>query len=60
MLAKNLQQFSILRLAESGCTDAQIQAVTNQSAEMAAVHRKRASRKVLSRAAHAKRTKHES
>lgn len=60
MLATNLQQFSILRLAESGCTDAQIQAVTNQSTETVVVHRKRASRKVLSRTAHAKRTKHES
>jgi hypothetical protein len=55
-----VRKLSIVGLAESGCTDAQIQAVTNQSAKRVAFYRKRASRKILSRAAYAARTKHES
>jgi integrase len=47
-----LRKLAIVRLAEAGCSDAQIQAVTNQSPEMVAYYRKRANRKVLSRAAH--------
>lgn len=47
-----LRKLAIVRLAEAGCTDAQIQAITNQSAEMVAYYRKRANRKVLSKAAH--------
>jgi hypothetical protein len=46
-----LRKLSIIRLAEAGCTDAEIQAVTNQSAEMVAYYRKKASRKALSKAA---------
>jgi hypothetical protein len=38
-------------LAEAGCTDAQIQAISNQSPQKVAQYRKRASRKKLSRAA---------
>lgn len=48
-----LRKLSIIRLAEAGCTDAQIQAITNQSPEMVAYYRKRATRKFLSRSAHA-------
>jgi DNA-binding CsgD family transcriptional regulator len=47
-----LRKLAIVRLAEAGCTDAQIQAITNQSPEMVAFYRKRANRKILSRAAH--------
>ncbi|SDW65849.1 Phage integrase family protein [Celeribacter indicus] len=47
-----LRKLAIVRLAEAGCTDAQIQAVTNQSPEMVAYYRRRASRKILSKAAH--------
>ena len=47
-----LRKLAIVRLAEAGCSDAQIQAITNQSAEMVPYYRKRASRVVLSRAAH--------
>lgn len=47
-----LRKLSIVRLAEAGCTDAQIQAITNQSPEMVAYYRKHANRKVLSRAGH--------
>lgn len=46
-----LRKLAIIRLAEAGCTDAQIQAVTNQSAQTVAYYRKRASRKRLSKAA---------
>ncbi len=46
-----LRKLAIIRLAEAGCTDAQIQAVTNQSPEMVAYYRKRANRKLLSKAA---------
>jgi len=44
-----------VNLAEAGCSDAEIQAVTNQSAEMVAFYRKRADRKRLSAAAHRRR-----
>ncbi len=56
-----LRKLAIVRLAEAGCTDAQIQAITNQTPEMVAYYRRRASRKTLSKAAHAgaERTKHE-
>ena len=47
-----LRKLAIVRLAEAGCTDAQIQAITNQSPEMVAYYRKHANRKVLSRAGH--------
>ncbi|WP_136441597.1 tyrosine-type recombinase/integrase [Pacificoceanicola onchidii] len=46
-----LRKLAIIELAESGATDAQIQAVTGQSAEMVAFYRAKASRKALSRAA---------
>lgn len=46
-----LRKLSIVRLAEAGWTDAEIQAVTNQSAEMVAFYRKRASRKIMTRKA---------
>lgn len=46
-----LRKLAIVRLAEAGCSDAQIQAITNQSAQTVAYYRKRASRKILSRAA---------
>lgn len=45
-----LRKLSIIRLAEAGCTDAQIQAITNQSPEMVAFYRKKANRKRLSKA----------
>lgn len=47
-----LRKLAIVELAEAGASDAQIQAVTNQSAEMVAYYRKRASRFALSKAAH--------
>ena len=46
-----LRKLAIVRLAEAGCTDAQIQAISNQSPQKVAQYRKRASRKKLSRAA---------
>lgn len=46
-----LRKVAIIRLAEAGCTDAQIQAATNQSAEMVRYYRTKASRKNLSKAA---------
>ncbi|MEO1952977.1 tyrosine-type recombinase/integrase [Thioclava sp.] len=54
-----LRKLAIVRLAEAGCSDAQIQAITNQSPQMVAYYRKRASRKIMSKAAHkmAERTK---
>lgn len=51
-----LRKLAIIRLAEAGSTDAEIQAVTNQSPEMVAFYRKKASRKALSRAAQRRRT----
>lgn len=50
-----LRKLAIIRLAEAGCSDAQIQAVTGQSAEMVAYYRKRASRKALSKSAQERR-----
>lgn len=50
-----LRKLAIVQLAESGASDAEIQAVTNQSAEMAAFYRKRANRKKLSKAAQMRR-----
>ena len=50
-----LRKLAITRLAEAGCSDAEIQAVTNQSAEMVAYYRKMADRKKLSRAAQQRR-----
>lgn len=46
-----LRKLAIVRLAEAGCSDAEIQAVTDQSMEMVAYYRKQANRKVLSRSA---------
>jgi integrase len=50
-----LRKLAIIRLAEAGCSDAEIQAVTGQSAEMVAFYRSKASRKTLSRAAQKRR-----
>ena len=50
-----LRKVAIIRLAEAGCSDAQIQAVTNQSAEMVRYYRTKASRKNLSKAAFKRR-----
>lgn len=50
-----LRKLAIVQLAEAGCTDAEIQAVTNQSAEMDAYYRKRASGRRLSKAAQSRR-----
>lgn len=44
-----LRKLAIIQLAESGATDAEIQAITNQSLEMIAYYRRRANRRVLSR-----------
>lgn len=46
-----LRKLAIVRLAEAGCTDAQIQAITGQTPEIIAYYRKRASRAVLSKQA---------
>lgn len=46
-----LRKPSCVRLAEAGCSDAQIQAITDQSAEMVAYYRRLASRKRLSKEA---------
>ncbi|WP_170332552.1 hypothetical protein [Ruegeria arenilitoris] len=46
-----LRKLAIVRLPEAGCSDAEIQAVTNQRAEMVAYYRKRADRRMLSKAA---------
>ncbi len=50
-----LRKLAIVRLAEAGCSDAEIQAVTNQSAEMVAYYRKKADRRRLSKAAQTRR-----
>lgn len=50
-----LRKLAIVRLAEAGCSDAEIQAVTGQSAETVAYYRKQASRKRLSRSAQERR-----
>ncbi|MEQ6203536.1 tyrosine-type recombinase/integrase [Sulfitobacter sp. HNIBRBA2951] len=44
-----LRKLSIIRLAEAGASDAEIQAVTGQSAEMVAYYRKKANRRMLSK-----------
>ncbi|MEP2782804.1 MAG: tyrosine-type recombinase/integrase [Pseudoruegeria sp.] len=44
-----LRKLAITRLAEAGCTDAEIQAVTNQSLEMVAYYRQKANRKTMSK-----------
>lgn len=54
-----LRKLAIVRLAEAGCSDAEIQAVTGQSAEMVAYYRAKANRKLLSRNAH-ERSRNES
>lgn len=50
-----LRKLAIVRLAEAGCSDAEIQAVTGQSAEMVAYYRSMASRRTLSRSAQKRR-----
>ncbi|MCZ4351573.1 tyrosine-type recombinase/integrase [Roseovarius aestuarii] len=50
-----LRKLAIIELAEAGCTDAEIQAVTGQSAQMVAYYRSRASRRTLSRSAQQRR-----
>ncbi|WP_225027680.1 tyrosine-type recombinase/integrase [Xinfangfangia pollutisoli] len=50
-----LRKLSIIQLAEAGCSDAEIQAVTNQSGAMVAYYRKKASKRHLSRAAQNRR-----
>lgn len=46
-----LRKLAIVRLAEAGCSDAEIQAITNQTPETIADYRKRANRKTMSKAA---------
>ncbi|MEP0452270.1 hypothetical protein [Roseibium sp.] len=50
-----LRKLAIIELAEAGASDAEIQAVTNQSAEMVAYYRRRASRLKLTHAAQDRR-----
>lgn len=50
-----LRKLAIVELAEAGASDAEIQAVTGQSAEMVAYYRKRASKRALSKAAQERR-----
>lgn len=50
-----LRKLAIIELAEAGASDAEIQAVTNQSAEMVVYYRKRANRIKLSKAAQQRR-----
>jgi len=51
-----LRKLAIIELAEAGASDAEIQAVTGQSADMVAYYRKRASKRALSMAAQKRRT----
>ena len=51
-----LRKLAIIQLAESGCSDAEIQAVTNQSLETVAYYRKLADRERLSMAAQKRRS----
>lgn len=44
-----LRKLAIIQMAEAGCSDAEIQAVTNQSTETVAYYRRLASRKILSK-----------
>lgn len=50
-----LRKLAIIQLAESGATDAEIQAVTNQSMETIAYYRQKADRKRLSQNAQKRR-----
>lgn len=50
-----LRKLAIVQLAEAGCSDAEIQAVTNQSPAMVAYYRQKASRKKLSKSAQIRR-----
>ena len=50
-----LRKLSIIQLAEAGASDAEIQAVTGQSAEMVAYYRAKANRKALSKTAQKRR-----
>lgn len=50
-----LRKLAIIQLAESGCSDAEIMAVTGQSAAMVAFYRKKANRKKLSKSAQIRR-----
>lgn len=50
-----LRKNAIITLAEAGCSDAQIQAVTNQSTAMVEYYRRKASRRRLSRDAQEQR-----
>ncbi|MBE9635750.1 hypothetical protein [Salipiger mangrovisoli] len=50
-----LRKLAIVELAEAGASDAEIQAVTGQSAQMVAYYRARANRKKLSRTAQERR-----
>lgn len=50
-----LRKLAIIELAEAGCSDAQIQAVTGQSARMVAFYRAQADKRMLSKAAMLKR-----
>lgn len=51
-----LRKRACVELAEAGCSDAEIQAVTGQSLEIVAKYRKEASRKMMSKAAQMKRS----
>ena len=51
-----LRKLAIIELAEAGATDAEIQAVTDQSLEIINYYRANADRKLLSRAAQKRRT----
>lgn len=51
-----LRKLAIIRLAEAGATDAEIQAITNQSVQTVAYYRKLADRRKLSESAQRKRT----
>ena len=51
-----LRKLAIVELAEAGASDAEIQAVTGQSAQMVAYYRGRANRKHLSKSAQTRRT----
>jgi hypothetical protein len=53
-----LRKLAIIELAQAGASDAEIQAITNQSAAMVAYYRQRANRLTLSKAAY-ERTKNE-
>ncbi len=50
-----LRKLAIIQLAEAGCSDAEIQAVTGQTAAMVAFYRQMASRLKLSKSAQNRR-----